>query len=137
MIVVSGATGQIGTEIVGMLRKQGKEVAALTRNPTMAQAPSGVHAVPWNPSRPQMPDLPVDQIEALFICPRAMGDQHPGEVAKELLASTRKNETQKTDSPKGNDQKKPSDGQPVSQVIRAIQTVRQCIFPGATCNRRK
>jgi len=87
MIVVSGATGKIGTEIVGMLRKQGKEVAALTRNPTMAQAPSGVHAVPWNPSRPQMPDLPVDQIEALFICPRAMGDQHPGEVAKELLAS--------------------------------------------------
>jgi hypothetical protein len=47
--------------------------------------------------------------------------------AKKLLASTRKSETQKADSPKGNDQKEPSDGQPVSQVIRAIQAVRQCI----------
>jgi len=66
-----------------------------------------------------------------FVSLEDMKTQHPDvktwTQAKELLASTRKNETHKVEPPEGNDQKKPNGNQPVSHAIRAIQAVRQCI----------
>jgi len=66
-----------------------------------------------------------------FVSVEDMKKQYPNvktwTQTKKLLVSTRKSETQKSEPPEGNDQKKPIGTQPVSQVIRAIQAVRQCI----------
>jgi len=66
-----------------------------------------------------------------FVSVQDMKTQHPNvktwTQVKELLASLRKTETQKAETPTGNDQKKPQGSQPVSRVIRAIQAVRQCM----------
>lgn len=42
MILVTGATGTIGSEVVRQLAARGEKVRALTRNPEKAQVPTGV-----------------------------------------------------------------------------------------------
>lgn len=45
MIVITGATGTIGTEIIRQLVARGDRVRAVTRDPDRAQAPAGVELV--------------------------------------------------------------------------------------------
>jgi uncharacterized protein YbjT (DUF2867 family) len=45
MILVTGATGTIGSEVVRQLAARGEKVRALTRDPARAQLPSGVEVV--------------------------------------------------------------------------------------------
>lgn len=45
MIVITGATGTIGSEVVRQLAARGEQVRAVTRDPQGAQAPSGVDVV--------------------------------------------------------------------------------------------
>ncbi|WP_128981296.1 NAD(P)H-binding protein [Streptomyces roseicoloratus] len=45
MIVVTGATGNVGRTLVRLLAEQGHEVTALSRRITQADVPPGVHAV--------------------------------------------------------------------------------------------
>lgn len=49
MILVTGATGTIGSEVVRQLAARGEKVRALTRDPAAARVPSGVEAVPGHP----------------------------------------------------------------------------------------
>ncbi|WTO43619.1 SDR family oxidoreductase [Streptomyces chartreusis] len=49
MILVTGATGTIGSEVVRQLAARGEKVRALTRDPAAARMPSGVEAVPGHP----------------------------------------------------------------------------------------
>ncbi|MEU6557712.1 NAD(P)H-binding protein [Streptomyces sp. NPDC046915] len=46
MILVTGATGTIGSEVVRQLAARGEKVRALTRDPAAAGVPSGVEAAP-------------------------------------------------------------------------------------------
>ncbi|MEU6254793.1 SDR family oxidoreductase [Streptomyces sp. NPDC047043] len=46
MILVTGATGTIGSEVVRELAARGEKVRALSREPAQARVPSGVEAVP-------------------------------------------------------------------------------------------
>lgn len=45
MILVTGATGTIGSEVVRLLAARGEKTRALTRDPARARVPSGVEVV--------------------------------------------------------------------------------------------
>ncbi|WP_432587033.1 NAD(P)H-binding protein [Streptomyces sp. HD1123-B1] len=62
MIVVTGATGNVGRYVVKELAEAGAEVRALTRDPENARLPSGVIAA-------RTEDLPFDGADALFLNP--------------------------------------------------------------------
>ena len=45
-ILVTGATGQIGREVVSQLRGTGSRIRAMSRNPRSANLPADVEIVP-------------------------------------------------------------------------------------------
>jgi uncharacterized protein YbjT (DUF2867 family) len=45
MIFVTGATGNVGREVVNLLLDGGAEVVAVTRHPATAALPDGTHMV--------------------------------------------------------------------------------------------
>jgi uncharacterized protein YbjT (DUF2867 family) len=74
MILVTGATGSVGREVVNLLLDDAQEeVAAVTRNPAAA-LPGGAHVVGSDPSRPQTLTSALRGVEAVLISPRALGD---------------------------------------------------------------
>jgi uncharacterized protein YbjT (DUF2867 family) len=74
MILVTGATGNIGREVVKLLLESGEEVVAVTRNPATAALPAGAHVVGGDPSHPQTLASALQGIKTVFISPRALGD---------------------------------------------------------------
>ena len=54
-VTVTGATGRIGTRLVGALRRRGDEVTVLSRNADRAGATLGVDAVAWQPEQEPAP----------------------------------------------------------------------------------
>jgi uncharacterized protein YbjT (DUF2867 family) len=52
MIVVSGATGTVGRELVAELARRQAKVRALSRDPSRAAFPPGVEAVAADPASP-------------------------------------------------------------------------------------
>ncbi len=82
MILVTGATGNVGREVVNLLLSGGEKVVAVTRHPATAALPDGAHVVGGDPSRPQtlMPG-----VDAVFISPRALGDATAGAATAGLL----------------------------------------------------
>ena len=54
-ITVTGATGLIGTKLVGALRERGDEVTVLSRRPEDARRQLGVEAVSWHPGEEPAP----------------------------------------------------------------------------------
>ena len=60
MIVVTGATGNVGAHVVKELADAGAEVRALTRDPEAARFPDGVEAA-------RTEDLPLEGATALFL----------------------------------------------------------------------
>src|SRR6266700_3688651 len=85
MILVTGATGNIGREVVNLLLSSGKQVVAVTRNPAAASLPDGVHVVESDPSHPHTLARALSGVEAIFISPRALGDATAGAATVELL----------------------------------------------------
>ena len=73
MILVTGATGNVGREVVKLLLADGEEVAAVTRNPSAAALPGAAHVVGVDPSNPTTLASAVSGIEAVFVSPRAVG----------------------------------------------------------------
>ncbi|HEX4215475.1 MAG TPA: NAD(P)H-binding protein [Candidatus Dormibacteraeota bacterium] len=73
MIMVTGATGNIGREVVRGLLEAGEQVAAVTRDPTSAALPGGALLVPGDPSQPETLGPAVRDVEALLLIPRAVG----------------------------------------------------------------
>src|SRR5258706_1922090 len=74
MILVTGATGNVGREVVNLLLDGGEKVVAVTRNPATAVLPDGAHVVGGDPSRPQTLTPALRGVEAVFVSPRALGD---------------------------------------------------------------
>ena len=95
MILVTGATGNIGREVVNLLLSSGKQVVAVTRNPATASLPDGVHVVEGGPSHPQTLAKALRGVEAIFISPRALGDATAGAATVELLKLAAEQGTQR------------------------------------------
>jgi uncharacterized protein YbjT (DUF2867 family) len=85
MILVTGATGNVGREVVNLLLDDGQEVAAVTRNPAAAALPDGTHVVGGDPSHPHTLTSALYGVEAVLISPRALGDATAGAATAELL----------------------------------------------------
>jgi uncharacterized protein YbjT (DUF2867 family) len=85
MILVTGATGNIGHEVVNLLLDGGEKVVAVTRHPATAALPDGAHVVGSDPSRPQTLTSALRGVEAVFVSPRALGDVTAGAATAELL----------------------------------------------------
>ncbi|MEU9078837.1 NAD(P)H-binding protein [Kitasatospora sp. NPDC048538] len=81
MIMVTGATGTVGREVVELLAAQGRETAAVTRGPAAGGFADGVRPVVADPSRPRSLAPALDGVEALLLSPRAVDG-----AAAELLA---------------------------------------------------
>ncbi len=74
MILVTGATGNVGREVVNLLLAGGEQVVAVTRHPAKAALPDGAHVVGGDPSRPQTLTPALRGVDVVFISPRALGD---------------------------------------------------------------
>jgi uncharacterized protein YbjT (DUF2867 family) len=81
MIMVTGATGTVGREVVKLLLAEDAKPAAVTRDPAAAVFADGVRTVGGDPSRPQTLASALDGVEALLLSPRAVGG-----ASAELLA---------------------------------------------------
>jgi uncharacterized protein len=54
-VTITGATGRIGTRLVGALRERGDDVTVLSRDPERARAALGVEAIAWRPQEEPAP----------------------------------------------------------------------------------
>src|SRR5215212_3326685 len=86
MILVTGATGNVGREAVKVLLDDSQEVVAVTRNPAAAALPGSAHVVDGDPSHPQTLTSALRGVEAVLISPRALGDATAGAATAEQLA---------------------------------------------------
>jgi len=81
MIMVTGATGNVGREVVNLLLEAGEKVVAVTRSPDTAELPDGVEVVGGDPSRPETLAAALRGIDAIFLNPATIGN-----TAAELLS---------------------------------------------------
>lgn len=84
MILVTGATGNVGRPLVERLADAGADVRAVSRTPHTARLPAGVHVVPGDPARPETIAPHFTGITSVFLHARAVGT-----AAGELLALAR------------------------------------------------
>ena len=68
MILVTGATGNVGGEVVGALLAAGEPVRALARTAAVSM-PAGVEAVPGDLDRPETLAAALDGVDAVFLLP--------------------------------------------------------------------
>ncbi|MEU3461829.1 NmrA family NAD(P)-binding protein [Streptomyces sp. NPDC006733] len=67
MILVTGATGKVGGQVVSQLLERGTAFRALTRDPGAARLPVGVEAVAGDLADPQSLDAALDGVDAVFL----------------------------------------------------------------------
>src|SRR5260370_41092527 len=85
MILVTGATGNVGREVVNLLLSGGEKVVAVTRHPEKAALPEGAVVVGVDLSHLQQLSKALRDVEAVLISPRALGDATAGAATPELL----------------------------------------------------
>jgi uncharacterized protein YbjT (DUF2867 family) len=66
-ILVTGATGQIGREVVSQLRDTGSRIRAMSRNPRSANLPPDVEIVPGDLSAPDTLDACLNGVDSVFL----------------------------------------------------------------------
>jgi uncharacterized protein YbjT (DUF2867 family) len=66
-ILVTGASGQIGRELVAQLRAGGVPVRALSRKPQQTSFPAGVEVASGDLTAPETLDSAVDNVSAVFL----------------------------------------------------------------------
>jgi uncharacterized protein YbjT (DUF2867 family) len=72
-VLVLGATGRVGRELVPQLLDRHAHVSAVTRHPGSANLPAQTTVVQGDPSSPQSFADALSGIDALFLTPRAVG----------------------------------------------------------------
>ena len=73
MILVTGATGNVGRLLIDRLGFEGAEVRAITRNPQAAGLPAAVEVVEGDPSRPGTIAPALRGVTGLFVNARSVG----------------------------------------------------------------
>lgn len=76
-ILVTGATGQVGREVVDALLHMGVPVRALTRDPSKANKRDGVEFVAGDLTDPQSLDVALQDTSNVFLLWTAAGDSAP------------------------------------------------------------
>jgi (4-alkanoyl-5-oxo-2,5-dihydrofuran-3-yl)methyl phosphate reductase len=66
MILVTGATGTVGREVIRLLHMSGSKVRALSRNPEKGNFPAGVEAVAGDSTKPETLSAALDGVEKVF-----------------------------------------------------------------------
>ena len=66
-VLVTGASGQIGSEVVSQLRGTGCRIRAMTRNPRSAAQPADVEIVSGDLSAPATLDACLSDIDSVFL----------------------------------------------------------------------
>jgi uncharacterized protein YbjT (DUF2867 family) len=88
VILVTGATGNVGAEVVRALAAAGHPVRALTRDPSAARLPAGVIAAGGDLSAPESLDRVFDDVTAVFLL--AGYPDAPGLLARMADAGVRR-----------------------------------------------
>jgi uncharacterized protein YbjT (DUF2867 family) len=86
MILVTGATGNVGRELISLLVAEGEQVAAVTRDPATAAFPAGAIVVGADPAHPATLAPALRGVRAILVSPRALGDATAADATAELLA---------------------------------------------------
>lgn len=74
MILITGATGIIGRPLIDALSTAGTAIRAVTRTPQQARFPANIEVVAGDPAQPDTIVPFLQDIQALFLHPRAVGD---------------------------------------------------------------
>jgi uncharacterized protein YbjT (DUF2867 family) len=90
MILVTGATGNVGRQVVAELRRAGVEVRALTRNPERADFPTEVDVTRGDQYDPDSLHTAVKGVDAVFLMWPFL--QHTSAAASAPLAAIRQHE---------------------------------------------
>jgi len=72
MILVTGATGNIGRPLIEVLQREGARVRGVTRTPHAAALPAGVEVAYGDPSRPETMAAALRGVTRLFLNPLAV-----------------------------------------------------------------
>lgn len=72
-IMVTGATGNVGREVVNLLLNEAVAVVAITRNPATAGLPAGAQVVAGDLSQPKTLTSALSGVKAILVSPRAVG----------------------------------------------------------------
>lgn len=92
--LVTGATGNVGSEIVRALASAGQPVRALTREPSTARLPAGVEPVGGDLNQPGRLSRALDGVDAVFLLagyadpPGALAELHAAGVRRVVLLSS-------------------------------------------------
>lgn len=92
-IVITGATGLIGSRLVAALRARGDDVAVLSRHPVQATARLGVPAHAWDPEREAAPTAALAGADAVVHLAGAPVAQRWTEEAKREIRVSRETGT--------------------------------------------
>ncbi|MFI1916863.1 NAD(P)H-binding protein [Nocardia sp. NPDC020380] len=87
MIVITGATGTIGSEVVRQLAERGEKVRAVTRDPEQARVPEGVEVVRGDYADPASLAAAFAGAEAAFLVGQVTPDN--SDVDAKLIAAAR------------------------------------------------
>jgi NAD dependent epimerase/dehydratase family enzyme len=87
-VTITGATGRIGTRLVGALRRRGDEVTVLSRHPDQARAALGVEAVGWEPEQEPAPTAALAGRDGvLHLAGEDIAQRWNADVKRRLLSS--------------------------------------------------
>jgi uncharacterized protein YbjT (DUF2867 family) len=90
VVLVTGATGRIGRQVVDELLRAGASVRALTRQPGQAALPAGVEVVAGDFTVPESLDPALDGVTAVFLVWPATVAAAPAVVARLAAAAPRR-----------------------------------------------
>jgi len=90
MILVTGATGNVGSQVVSQLRDLGVAVRAFVRNPDSASLPDNVDVVCGDLSSPETLAANLDGVDAVFLLWPFMSTDGAAELCQVLAARVRR-----------------------------------------------
>ncbi|WP_433248293.1 NAD(P)H-binding protein [Streptosporangium sp. CA-135522] len=90
MILVIGATGNVGRHVVPLLLESGAAVRALVRDPGNARLPEGVEAVRGDLTRPETVEAALDGVESVFLVWPGFAAEQAAPVVKLIAGHARR-----------------------------------------------
>ena len=108
-ILVTGATGNVGGQVVSQLAETGAAVRAFVRDPDSAARPAGVEAVKGNLTEPETLEAALEGVDSVFLVwPFFAGEGNPS-LAIDAIAGRAKRVVYLSSQGVGDDAKEPAD----------------------------